>query len=263
MIERQVAHLTPPRRRPARRRAHHARQARAASASRSSSSDVVAQGHRAGEPAARAARGSSSTSTCPSGLCVDGDLDRLAQVVVEPAHQRRQVHAAGRAASRVRGRARTATARADRARHGQGIAPELLPRLFDPFVQGGHRLDRAQGGLGLGLAIVRGIVARPRRRGHARRAKAPGRAASSRCGCRATPPAGAVARVTPRARRARPERCAARILVVDDNEDAAEMLARALARRARHRRRPSTARARSRSRASSRPRRRSSISGCP
>ncbi|MGH8733120.1 MAG: PAS domain-containing sensor histidine kinase, partial [Burkholderiales bacterium] len=37
---------------------------------------------------------------------------------------------------------------------GQGIAPELLPELFEPFVQGAQPLDRAQGGLGLGLALV-------------------------------------------------------------------------------------------------------------
>jgi signal transduction histidine kinase/CheY-like chemotaxis protein len=38
--------------------------------------------------------------------------------------------------------------------NGQGIAPELLPRIFEPFVQGEQPLDRAQGGLGLGLALV-------------------------------------------------------------------------------------------------------------
>jgi len=37
---------------------------------------------------------------------------------------------------------------------GEGIARELMPRLFQPFVQGEQTLDRAQGGLGLGLALV-------------------------------------------------------------------------------------------------------------
>jgi len=37
---------------------------------------------------------------------------------------------------------------------GQGIAPDLLPNLFQPFVQGRQSLDREQGGLGLGLALV-------------------------------------------------------------------------------------------------------------
>jgi signal transduction histidine kinase/CheY-like chemotaxis protein len=41
---------------------------------------------------------------------------------------------------------------------GQGIAPELLPQVFDLFVQGRQSLDRHVGGLGLGLAIVRTLV---------------------------------------------------------------------------------------------------------
>ena len=38
---------------------------------------------------------------------------------------------------------------------GAGMAPELLPRVFDLFVQSEQTLDRAQGGLGIGLAIVK------------------------------------------------------------------------------------------------------------
>ncbi|MCC6535721.1 MAG: response regulator [Burkholderiales bacterium] len=41
---------------------------------------------------------------------------------------------------------------------GSGIAPELLPRIFDLFAQGQRTLDRAQGGLGLGLTVVRQLV---------------------------------------------------------------------------------------------------------
>ncbi|WP_312518588.1 ATP-binding protein [Massilia sp.] len=41
---------------------------------------------------------------------------------------------------------------------GIGIAPELLPRLFDIFVQGKVTLDRTQGGLGIGLSVVRSLV---------------------------------------------------------------------------------------------------------
>jgi signal transduction histidine kinase/CheY-like chemotaxis protein len=41
---------------------------------------------------------------------------------------------------------------------GIGIDPAILPRIFDPFVQQPQGLDRADGGLGLGLSIVRGIV---------------------------------------------------------------------------------------------------------
>ena len=41
---------------------------------------------------------------------------------------------------------------------GEGIPGNLLPHLFDIFTQGQRTLDRAQGGLGLGLTIVRKIV---------------------------------------------------------------------------------------------------------
>jgi CheY-like chemotaxis protein len=41
---------------------------------------------------------------------------------------------------------------------GIGIPPEMLPCIFDQFVQGPRALDRAEGGLGLGLAIARGLV---------------------------------------------------------------------------------------------------------
>jgi signal transduction histidine kinase len=42
---------------------------------------------------------------------------------------------------------------------GVGIPADLLPRVFDPFVQGDGTLDRARGGLGLGLALLKGLVA--------------------------------------------------------------------------------------------------------
>jgi PAS domain S-box-containing protein len=41
---------------------------------------------------------------------------------------------------------------------GQGIAPALLPRIFDRFRQGDSSTTRPQGGLGLGLAIARQLV---------------------------------------------------------------------------------------------------------
>lgn len=49
-------------------------------------------------------------------------------------------------------------ARIDVCDTGVGIEPELLKTLFQPFVQGRRSLGREQGGLGLGLALARGIV---------------------------------------------------------------------------------------------------------
>jgi len=42
--------------------------------------------------------------------------------------------------------------------NGVGIGPDLLPSVFDMFVQGERTLDRAQGGLGIGLTLVRRLV---------------------------------------------------------------------------------------------------------
>jgi CheY-like chemotaxis protein len=41
---------------------------------------------------------------------------------------------------------------------GVGIDPEMLPRIFETFTQADRSLDRSRGGLGLGLALVKGIV---------------------------------------------------------------------------------------------------------
>jgi hypothetical protein len=51
-----------------------------------------------------------------------------------------------------------AAARVEVSDTGIGIAPELLPHVFEPFVQADTSLDRARGGLGLGLALVKGIM---------------------------------------------------------------------------------------------------------
>ncbi len=41
---------------------------------------------------------------------------------------------------------------------GLGIAPDVLPRIFELFVQGSQPLDRARGGLGIGLTLVRRLT---------------------------------------------------------------------------------------------------------
>ena len=41
---------------------------------------------------------------------------------------------------------------------GMGIAPDLLPHLFEVFAQGDRSLDRSKGGLGLGLALIKGLT---------------------------------------------------------------------------------------------------------
>ncbi|MFL5329167.1 MAG: response regulator [Gemmataceae bacterium] len=41
---------------------------------------------------------------------------------------------------------------------GMGIAPELFPKLFEVFTQGDESLDRSRGGLGVGLSVVKGLI---------------------------------------------------------------------------------------------------------
>ena len=41
---------------------------------------------------------------------------------------------------------------------GAGIEPDLLPRIFDLFVQASRTLDRTHGGLGIGLTLVKRLV---------------------------------------------------------------------------------------------------------
>lgn len=101
---------------------------------------------------------------------------------------------------------------------GVGIAPEVLERLFRPFSQADQTLDRSRGGLGLGLALVRGLAAL-----HGGSASAAseglGRGAEFTVSFpldaapRAATPAPAPTVVLPR-----------RVLVIDDNQESADTL---------------------------------------
>jgi PAS domain S-box-containing protein len=42
--------------------------------------------------------------------------------------------------------------------NGIGIEPEMIPRMFEMFAQSTHAIERSDGGLGIGLALVRGLV---------------------------------------------------------------------------------------------------------
>ena len=139
---------------------------RASRAARSSCDASASSSRRRGARASSwRARCSSSASTsldgraCPTRACASTATDApRAGASSNLLTNAAQVHAAAAGASRRRLRG-TATSVVLIVRdNGIGIAPELLPRLFDLFVQGGRPLDRSQGGLGLGLAIVRSLV---------------------------------------------------------------------------------------------------------
>jgi PAS domain S-box-containing protein len=97
------------------------------------------------------------TLALPPGLLVDGDADRLAQVVSNLLSNAAKYTPEGGEIT-IRGAREGERVALEVADSGVGIAPELLPRVFDLFVQGRQGLDRSQGGLGLGLAIVRRLV---------------------------------------------------------------------------------------------------------
>src|SRR4051812_134995 len=107
--------------------------------------------------------------------------------------------------------------------NGTGIEAELLPRVFELFVQGDRGLDRAQGGLGIGLTLVKRLVELHQGKVHAE-SPGPGKGASFRI----TLPS--ISAVQPLAAPSKPEITSPqvygrRVLVVDDNLDAAESTA--------------------------------------
>lgn len=107
---------------------------------------------------------------------------------------------------------------------GIGIPPEMLPRVFDLFTQVDHTLHRAQGGLGIGLALVRRLV---EMHGGTVEGHSAGRGHGSEFVVRL--PLRAVSHPPQSVRPPAPTSLAyGRALVVDDNVDAAEMLATAL-----------------------------------
>jgi signal transduction histidine kinase len=89
---------------------------------------------------------------------VDGDRTRLEQIVDNLLHNAIKYTPAGgsiQVACRVEGQEGVVEVRDT----GVGLAPELLPVIFDVLVQGPTSIDRAQGGLGLGLALVKELSA--------------------------------------------------------------------------------------------------------
>jgi signal transduction histidine kinase len=105
---------------------------------------------------------------------------------------------------------------------GIGIAPEMLTQIFELFAQGERSLDRAQGGLGIGLSLVKSLV--EMHGGNVTAASAgPGKGSefTVRIPCRTE---------EVRVEATAPEHQAStngkprRILVVDDNQDAADSL---------------------------------------
>ena len=164
----------------------------------------------------------------PRGILVNGDPVRLAQILSNlVTNAAKYTKAGGKISIVVAREGNDATIRVRDT--GVGIAPDVLPRVFETFYQVRQSIDRARGGLGLGLAIVRSLA-----RAHGGEATATSEGIGSGSEFVVTLPA-LDGQTVPRAAGTpilgshplRPET----ILLVDDNQDAISLLAEALGNR--------------------------------
>lgn len=160
------------------------------------------------------------------GLRVDGDEERLIQVVANLLQNAAKYTPPGGHVE-VRGWRDAGAAMLSVRDDGVGIAADLLPRVFEAFVQAERSSGRAGGGLGVGLAIVRSIV---ELHGGAVTASSAGVGRGTELVVRL--PLDATAPLLELVPRPSSAPHALRILVVDDNDDAATVLAELLRTRA-------------------------------
>jgi signal transduction histidine kinase len=206
---------------------------------------VVAQAIEMASPLLEQRRHRLTIAVPRHGLTVNADPVRLAQVVANLLTNAAKYTPVGghitlTASADDAGGASDRPVVVEVADDGIGITAEMLPRVFDLFAQERQAADRSQGGLGLGLAIVHSLVTM---HGGSVEARSAGPGQGSRFIVR-LPAAGDAATAgggggesSVRGRDARRAASAAgasaptagpaerRILVVDDNEDAADMMA--------------------------------------
>ena len=186
--------------------------------------DVVAQGAEIAMPLIEQRRHRLDVRLPFPELRVSGDEGRLAQVVSNLLTNAAKYTDPGgciTVEARRQGGEIVLTVKDD----GIGISADLLPHVFDMFTQERQAADRSRGGLGIGLTIVRNLV---ELHGGTVQAESNGLGKGSvftvRLPVAAEEPtaiaSSSVAELAPRARQ--------RVLLVDDNEDALELLAEVL-----------------------------------
>jgi len=151
-----------------------------------------------------------------------GDFARLSQVIANLLNNASKYTPDGgriRLIARAERGVATVTVEDD----GSGIDAELLPRVFELFVQGERGLDRSQGGLGIGLTLVKRLV-------ELHLGKVEAHSAGAGQGSRFTVTLPCISAVqpaveAPQLAQASSEVYGRRVLVVDDNIDAAESTA--------------------------------------
>jgi PAS domain S-box-containing protein len=179
---------------------------------------VIAQALESVEPLLREKGHRLERSVGEQALYVNGDSARLVQCLVNLlANAAKYTDAGG--TIRIAMRQEGAQAIVTVSDTGMGITKELLPQIFELFVQSERSLDRAQGGLGIGLSVVKRLV---EMHGGVVAAMSPGAGHGSTFEVRLP--------VIPAPRETCVEDSESssggrRILIVDDNSDAADSLA--------------------------------------
>ena len=107
--------------------------------------------------------------------------------------------------------------------NGMGIAPELLPKVFDLFTQAERTMDRAQGGLGIGLTIVRRLIEMQGGTVEAR-SEGPGQGSEFIIRLPLTKSPSPIIPLSRNSAAATDQRGGLRVLVIDDHEDSAKSL---------------------------------------
>ena len=157
----------------------------------------------------------------PGAITVDGDLDRLAQVVSNLLNNAAKYTPKGgkiTLSTQLQGREAVVKVKDN----GKGIPAELLPRVFDLFVQADASHERGHGGMGIGLALARRLV---ELHGGSIEAKSEGEGKGAEFVVR-LPLRDAAPAEPPRPKpvvAGQATRTSYRVLVVDDNVDAAKM----------------------------------------
>jgi PAS domain S-box-containing protein len=182
--------------------------------------EVIANGIDLAAPLIERNRQRLSVSVAPD-MWVDGDGVRLAQVIANLLNNAAK-YSDDRAPIWVHAERQDGEIVVSVRDEGIGIDPGMLPHVFEPFVQQPQGLERAAGGLGLGLAIVRGIL---QLHGGTVAALSEGRDRGAEIVVRLPAQEGPAHEQTPDSERAWPaRRSRPRVLVVDDNRDALILL---------------------------------------
>ncbi len=187
--------------------------------------EVIEEAISAARPAIAARHHELAIAIEPDELPIDGDPARLQQVYVNLlTNATKYTPEHGHVAVNLRREGDEAVARVRD--DGMGIAPGMLDAVFELFVQSYRTLDRSQGGIGVGLTLARALVELHQ---GTIEAASDGEGKGSTFVVRlplalGTPPRAVASRVRAHVGDGR------RVLVVEDNEDARELLCHMLAR---------------------------------